>query len=417
MLHQLSYITREQCVEWIQNPLVNPLSKRPIKQHGPKYAEIEQTCVLKHNILISPTLSRLPPGSSKSSGPCPLRNCKTYDLKPSLVGGSSRRLRVVRKARACDHIWRVRNFYQKLNICEAPDNFVTTHTVLLPGMSNNRLYEILLSYLYIMYGNCIIPGVWYVNTIKTDVGLKGNLLLTKEVDDDEILTGFEDILEYVVSSGMPLHFMYVISNTSKQAHAMAIIFYYQDVPGKPKALMVSVLDPNMQHTGSAFVDAVRRMLSFQKNVVASQDFTIVENFVDTASLSQFQAANAQVEISSIDPGGYCGVWVLMMMELMAHTFATTYEKDPAKLLFIGIPPEPHEVWRKMIIDYFFTRLLDAYACATLLNRTRIQDLVRIHVVDKYTDRVDTSAILLNIRQYIPNYDAVVSKRLQFHTVL
>lgn len=418
-------IDEEACKEWVSNPLVNPLTGRGIQAGAKVHKNLEKVCTERYGIKVPSPTSPAYAGAYNpiERSTCALiRKCNTYDVIETT--GSARRNKIIDQARTCSHIKKVRTFYNQLNICEAPDHFAVKYDdKIVPLHTYFMIFNILMSHLHVLYGDCIIPGTWFVNNNNIhpySLSSRQNHK-TVPVEDwfmskqpNKPLVDLNDILDYVTNSGKPIHFMFITSSTaSNNNHAMALVFYYTDVP-EGKKLMISILNPYMRHVSDSFVIVVKLMLqaNMNKKHIYGIDF---DTFARGESLFQFQAANQEVTTSSLDPGGYCCVWVLLMIEAMAHKHATTGEQNPSMLLSIDIPARPHEVWRKMIIDFFFTRLIDAYVLSGSLNRKYIKNLIKKNVIDIYAQQVHVDMVLDNIKQYMPRYSPTVfANILQTH---
>ena len=409
-------ISQTQCRSFISQPWINPVSKRRIAKDGNLYQQIQHSCKVRYNITMEPALEKLDtrnviipepePDDGKivpTTTKCSITECNTF-IPHTLGAVSSRRQTVVKEVRTCTYLARVKALYKSLGICEAPDNFQASHDHLLMGKNNNILYSIFASRLHLLYGSYVVPGYWYVKGTDLENRVTPTYTLLQNTSGSPWLRNFSDLIKYVKTSGKPFHTLYVYAVQGNSAHAMALVFYYTN-----NVLTIGIVNPNMLSFFYHFAEVTRAvLLKHQKkhgymiaNVLQSPEF-----------ITKYQAANAYVPVSSLDPLGYCGVWSNFMMEYMAHKVANGFDPNPMKLLEIDLPPQPHSIWRKLAMDYFFTRLLDVYALAQILARKDIIDLLQNTVITKYTQKVYTGRIIQNMRSYVPGFNQDVIPRIK-----
>lgn len=55
--NKIKRISQAKCIEWVSNPLVNPLTGSAITENGPTYNKIKNRCLEKYNISLNPALA------------------------------------------------------------------------------------------------------------------------------------------------------------------------------------------------------------------------------------------------------------------------------------------------------------------------------------------------------------------------
>ena len=126
--------------------------------------------------------------------------------------------------------------------------------------------------------------------------------------------------------------------------------------------------------------------------------------------THYQGANAE-DKSSIDLGGYCQTWVPFIFEIIANRTlqletSTTHKAqvasflDPPAYISNNVP----KAWRKMIVDYMFTRLTEAYAIACHLGHKQLEKVLYDLFISKYMQSIDNEVILSSIADQVGHTD-------------
>ena len=125
-------------------------------------------------------------------------------------------------------------------------------------------------------------------------------------------------------------------------------------------------------------------------------------------LGRFQAANTRHAMSSLDPGGYCAMWTSLMMDVFAYNVAHGAQVDDAKAVGaaidgIELPKDQGPLWRKLIIDYTFSRLMWAYRLAQHIGSNTTVRIIKRFFIDPYFESangVNPEAIDNDILEYV-----------------
>lgn len=424
-------VALEECYIWAKDPLWHPVTRKPLKWHGRTYTALKNKCAT-HNIHLlddsqdTNAETFYIPSPRKIPVPyqphCIIRKCASFNFRP--VQDPRARTHVIQQVEQCTVKPYIYMAYNELNLCEAPNNFNANHYMMLHGTeSNNQLYCLLTSYLSILYGNSIIEGIWRVDSNKMDI------YQSYKFDDGFItnpskcpkLLGLSDIIAHIRKNNIPLCTLFVGARhpTKPTSHAMVLVFLNNPKTGE---LSVSVINPYMQHKNDPFVSSVHNILRFH---MPSLRFCLLSSIADSHVRKRFQAANGRVVYTPLDPTGYCGVWAVLLMELISLRHANTkldifHDSKPqlnwtnlAGLLHLNIPESPIEIWRKLIVDYFFSRLVDTHAlAATVLKRDDIASDLYYNVLGQYIDQFHYGNTIQAIRNYVPKFYFDVVRRIQ-----
>ncbi len=416
------------CESWVLDPLMNPVTNRSIVYNGPTYRNIKEICDshTRRNggvkgqdspyALSIPGPEPLGRNNRSSHGNCVIRKCNMFFPKAKIAPPPRLRHMVLKSASEC-HPW-VRNeleeTYNFLGLCEAPADFQANHWKLIEYASNNEIYDLMTSHLHLLYGAYVIPGSWYVQEGYSDIYYEPSESLVSDdfYDDFEVKKPFSGVIRDVIKSGKELCALGLSSRSDNYAHALVMVIRNHH----NKELTIGIIDPMMGLTSD---DLAMRILKANEHKYGYVFTGIISN---PSFNTKYQAANSRVPYSHLDPNGYCGVWANLIMEYMILRLITDKgnkkkNHDMAELLRIKLPEHPWHIWRKLVIDYFFTRLLDTYAMAHALKRRDVASMLENHVISKYAKKVFHGRIFENMRKYVPMFDTEVGSRMEMHAAI
>lgn len=297
--------------------------------------------------------------------------------------------------------------YRALNMCQAPLNFDTRYReasnpskTILP----NHISSLLSSYLHLAYGDIVIPGVWSVNPNTHQITRVESAYYLPTLNATPItsLTTIQEVIEYIRHKSLErVHVMYLsVPSESRNGlrHAMLVTFLAEQA--RRRRIKAYVTDPNM-HFNSELLDIAKDVL--EPHLGHGTVFTLMRKDLK----GKFQAMNSKAEYSIIDRHGYCSVWTLLLMELTSRAIRLNplaSLKDIASF-HLPAPLTTHNpfAWRKFIVDYLFSRMMDAYALAVKLNKRKVVSFIQATVLDKYIRTVDVFNLTKHIIMTVPGF--------------
>lgn len=295
--------------------------------------------------------------------------------------------------------------YQALNLCQAPATFDTRYrdpndasVSILP----NDISSLIASYLHLAYGDIIIPGVWKVNPSTRSITLQDSYyyMPIKNATPASSLNTIQEVIRYIkYHSNERVHVMYISvpSDTYPgMRHAMMVTF----VVLNHRRIQVYVTDPNM-HYHSELIEAAKDAL--RPFTDTGRVYTLMKKNL----IGKFQAMNTRAGYSQIDRKGYCAAWTLLLMELTARTLLLNRDATLKDIASFHLPTPLSSghasAWRKFIVDYLFSRIIDAYALARKLRKKTIVKYLNQDVIRKYIDDINITNIVSGIMTSIPGF--------------
>ncbi len=448
-------ITKSECQTWAQIPEVNPMTGRNIKIDGPTYNKIEKACSSTFGIRInnakkeakkapvvkSPIIdSQKNPDSKGEHEICkgPIRACTGYTfLKSNFF--SPRRVSVCYQSYAQD-VWQAMQAnYSYLSICESPLAF--NPNTLRQSLDSSRNYlkrsgqgadhirigNIIMATLSVKYGEVIVPGRWWINflngrTVSDKHRIHGiNQRLFSDHKEPAIDT-MEQVIAYVKDSDLPILVM-PLSVMIYSAHAVGVIFYkikatskakgiytYKDRSNTLLALHAVVIDPHMKPEGNKYdMIAIKALTLYSKKLGFNVETGVFVNN-GMQRYTHYQGANFENK-SSIDLGGYCQTWVPFIFEIIANRTLQLESSNTERAQVASFLDPPAYIsnnypkaWRKMIVDYLFTRLTEAYALACHLGNEQLEKVLYDLFISKNMQSIDNDVILSSIADQVGHTD-------------
>lgn len=310
--------------------------------------------------------------------------------------------------------------YRKFNICHAPMGFDTRVSdddkkKILPG----AFTDLILSYLHVMYDNVVIPGVW-------KLGLSGKIELKESkyelrpyinVKNTLItpLQTFDDVIKYALNSPNNVHVMYASVESSESASArhavmltltkgLTTIMTKDGKRRREPGLRVYVTDPFMQYNKKNQAIA-QEILDIHMH---KHGLDRVNVMLKRSAVGKFQSMNSKAPRTALDRPGFCAAWVLMMIEATArHICLHGYTLKSMSAFDLPSPFSSNNanIWRQLVKDYLFSRLVDAYTVAKHQKNKSINviSILKQLIITKYLTEVNDSAVMRAIIDYIPKF--------------
>ncbi len=411
------------CRQWQMFPGINPLTNRRILANGPTYQKLQSACRSKRSTMASASIQE-PFSSNNIILPCYIRKCSHIKYKTNIMKASPSRKRLFNAVRPANtSTWtgmaygaydalcgrskvlsQVGQFYDRWNICEAPASLDFSH------VAANTLYMYMAEYLHVLYGDVIIPGMMYIDNRNNFKWYSE--FVSKPASGHE---SFADVIDRATihSSKPRMHTALVIieSLDGVDAHAMVLVFNKDN--GKKwknskngKQIALEIIDPYMQHES----EHVTRLTSFLNSNNKDRKFIIAPHHVNKNLHKTFQSAESMMEMSSLDFWGYCGVWTILMMELIAAGVRDSYTSSSTSAQDIIANWVPFKsaspaVWRKLALDYIFSRITDLYAVSAIFMYTHVHSFLETYVT-RYVDMLNEQDVYNAIMKYIPWFDEV-----------
>lgn len=387
-------------------PTINPLTNRRIRANGPTYNKLQSAC-----------------GNTKSQEhfsnmPCYIRKCSHIKYKPDIMEASPSRKRLLNAVRPANtSTWtglaygafdavcgrskilsQVREFYDRWNLCEAPVNLDFSH------VAANTLYLYLAEYLHVLYGDVVVPGMLHLDS-KSNFNWYSEFLPKPKAKAGQ--ETFSDVITRVKQSPMRMHVALTIVENADGVDAHAMVMVFNKTNGN---IALEIIDPYMQHE-SLYSSRLRAFLNTTTNKKHSQ-FRVMPHYVNRNLMRTFQSAESMMMTSSLDFWGYCGVWTVLMMELIASGARGDSNSSAQDILAHSVPFKSASpaVWRKLALDYIFSRIADLYAVSAIFMYTHVHDFLDVYVA-RYVDKINEQEMYNAIMRYIPWFDDEVHDRL------
>ncbi len=416
-----SEITRDQCLAWAQLPTVNPMTRRKIQEHKPTYTKIAIACSELYNINVKQEQEQISMNRNitkdhmnnkdEVDGRCPVRACVGFTIKDGVP--LTNRRRMVCEARydpkTKENISMV---YDALKICDMPPAFDARKFFNDAYATSLFAVDVLPQMLYLKYGPIIIPGYWFYSEHKQKFYKRYDIPMVKFDGRDREralrLGSLPSVIEFTRTSPLPLHILYMVAHADSHntTHAIAVIFY-KPSPAKVHALIVN---PHMKDKEGEYDTKLVNML----NAVSGKlDFIVDGLLIDPLITGQYQGANVRAPKSSLDYGGYCQTWLSVLMERIAvrtpYFKKTISKKEITDMLWLPIPTDAHTAWRKLVLDYMFTRMVHIYVLSRNLDAPGLASAMEDHIIRNYISSIDTDAVMSDIRRSVPDTNAFNSR--------
>ena len=442
-------LDKKACSQWIKEPNVNPISRQNIPGHGSTYSRLANACrsilglgqipgMIKQGNARSTIVNKT--NVNKNIATCHIHKCDTFTLKSEVqrksLSGPARAIvydsvkhptGAIDAARdyLCGHtriLSRVREFYKAWKMCEAPillDLRAYSHDTWFIAFSH------LTEYMYYLYGDVIIPGLMHLR-------LHDNTTLiirdTWGAIDDKVRSvhpdNFEELVEFVRNSPHRHHVVWtsVPSINSNIGHAVVVVLSKPNIHDprskRQRDIVIEILDPNMISQKLLwwdFWEFTRTLEKYLRSQAKKLNYTVKGLVVHRELYGKLQGKDALMPKSYLDSGGYCGVWSIMMMEIIAKSSRDQNNHDSSVSQYLvdafSFKNASPAIWRKLIIDYFFTRVLDAYAMASTLYYPTATEFFESNYIQKYVSTFDAQQALANIIAFIPWFESEVYDRL------
>lgn len=349
---------RVHCQKWFRNKGVNPATRRAIKPNGPTYKALQKVC---EPYAKKPQPAELP----QRPIACPaIRTSAHVRLHNDISTANTPRKDMHRRCTAAllddAGLRRVRDLYARYRITEAPVQFHSSHEIISS--------TVLLSFLIAWHGESFMPH-----------RLMGTRSSPWDPSDYTFGWHFDTLdmaadLRKAISAAQKSKRRYHVIYTSKQIrnvgwHAMLLVAEKtQPAQGRAQArVTVHLIDPQAEIRG--YNDFRDRLRDDILSVYVGSKVIKVDYGVEELSPHMFQGVESLPRRSKLERKGHCVLWACLLGEAMVDyetTVGTVYDDDRRKKpihilreLFRGIPMAP-EVWKKLIIDYAFSRALDIY---------------------------------------------------------
>lgn len=358
---------------------------------------------------------------ASTTKPCHVRSCNTFTFKPDVI--NVQRQSPVRKqmhnavkaptgtvesmhAYVCGRgriLSNVQQFYKDWKLCESP---LLLDLTIYSIETWYTTYMYLTEYLHYLYGNAVVPGVLYL--YDDSDGLQITRFVWGLNDKHTPKETFEDIIMSIRSSSQCHHVAWVAVPSSRgtNGHAMVmIISKYSD------KMFIEIIDPNMEGTRDSS-EFTSKLLTYLTRHEKRMKYKVKGTMVHKQLAGTFHGADAKFPRSSLDYGGYCGLWSLMIMEIIARSSRGS-SKDVSDILAgeITFKNATPAIWRKIVIDYFFTRILDSYVLASTFYYKPVMLFLEANFTDRYINDMNSNDAFKNIISYIPWFEDEVYDRL------
>ena len=307
-------------------------------------------------------------------------------------------------------LYQIHCLYEKFNICPAPHNF-DTRTEALPSMLNG----LVLSYLHLMYGDIIIPGIWSLNLAGTIKRCKLSYEMKPATTSDPVLSGFvsfDAVMRYIISqSTHNVHLMYMSVESSRhpnQRHAM-ILTIFKDTD----RIKVFLTDPRMRYN-SDIVHGAQKVLN---KCIKIFELSPVRVLMKRVTNGKYQGINSKAPYLITDRHGFCAFWALLIIETTARHVQTNSRYSMKTIstfdLYVPFTSGKAVIWRKLVKDYMFSRLVSIYALSKKLgdsDEAKIVTILDERVINKYLiipggkdAKQWRDSLVLAIMNYIPKF--------------
>lgn len=287
-------------------------------------------------------------------------------------------------------------FYKQLSICPAPLNF---------NANNLGVDLFLANFLHLLYGECIIPGTWIIRTRENEFTRMDHLV--SDAIFAPTLMSLDDAIKYVRKCKTQHVFMAigVLIGQNGGGHSMILSFYKTG-----DIIVASVIDPHMTMNTNEFNQAIIDHLSARATEL---DIVVRKTVVNPDKYYRlFQGSNLTYG-SHLDRDGSCTIWRTLIMELLAiGLLKGRKSSNPLDLIELPgmLPMDDFSLFRKLIIDYTFTRIAHCCSLARFLGYMEYFTIIR-QVIAKFASYIYHGRVLDQIRSYIPEFDTSALPRL------
>lgn len=394
-------LTRHVCQRLREYQSLNPFTMKLWNPSDPTYVNIISQCRKKYFIFINqfqnelyykevlPAIEgpydtystyRMPKPQTSANNGSYVLNVKQSDIN---VVTDRRRSLFTKVQPSLNSV--MNNIYKFLHICEAPLNFnasLRTIDVFMPPL------------LHILHGDYIMPVDFRIESGIPYNQASPGIILEMDIGSPD----FEQYIEKFRQGPTNIAFMKVgVYIKTVGAHAMMLVFVKVGTYVK-----VSIINPNFV-ANCMYSEIWLEYLHAIKNKYGLIDGGVL---INTKTSDKFQAGAEQLERSSMDRRGFCVVWVMLMMEIMAINAAKGVKYDVDVLDLLTLPDElegndPH-AWHKMIIDYLFTRMIDGIVLARFLRNGYVYRKLET-AMNPYISQVYNGRVLAQIANYVPNF--------------
>lgn len=288
----------------------------------------------------------------------------------------------------------MRELYHQLGIFEAPPQVNFNYETALRALGSSGLSYSLLQLFHLMYGPCIDPTYWVLDRdSKGEMKMHHGLTII-DMLPPHMYRKLDGAVNYVRDTGKPCCcFVGVHPIKGKTGHAIMVVLYKMKVADFVCAVL---LDPHMGDAGFDYTAPLMVYLSQQKDLNVIVGATVAHD-------NMYQQLNRSTQ-TSLDPGGYCALWVCLMMEIFANNVTSGMSVNShddilkATLLPVLIDPKRPLLWRKLIVDYTFSRMMTVYQVSEELTEDLCsqgqctKDAIASAFIKKYVDVIDTTGI-------------------------
>lgn len=389
-------IEAHHCKQWLSNPLLNPITGHTIKHGLGKYNEFVKTCK-SFGFAVDKMLKQTDVGivpEFNNSIKYQIRSCPyTYKLPEKDVVTPRRRTIYSLN----DNKEKLSYIYKNMEICEAPAQLDLSKKYFqnrnVPELNLfyymfrilNYMYSSVIHYeimaLYINNGTLCLKPI-YINH-------HGNAHISR-------LDTIGLLIENVRKNKSP-RCMFTIVGDVQDSHAVTLVFFLPEWHNFKKTVHVALIDPNMSFSDKKVEKHVRDYFTSTKlNTV----------FTSSVGIGGYQTANARIHRSHLDYYGYCTIYTCFIMETVARyihdtTVELTKAGDIHNALRTTLVPADADyyAWHKLIIDYAFTRTVQAYAFSNSFGNVAQQTLKKLYI-DPYIDSISLPEVQRNLLQYL-----------------
>ncbi len=396
-------ISKQQCMEWSKNPSINPLTKRKITQNGNVYNQIRSACESKYGIRPghvgpkpsidippvaasskpnirnnmsskvqsknNPTEKRLLHKEATSRNGAQVRYCPhLIDIKPPSVPLTNHRKSTQVLPEDQEELHKIRVVYERLKLCDAPPNVSIAYTTDMQMMMS--LFSVMMSHMNFMYGDTVLPCMLQVkmdNKGHTDASVI-SLPVERAPSTTYAIHDFKDIMRHAFQGSGPTCIL-TGSEDEDSNHALALFIFHNY---EKQAVHLHVIDPGMSGNQTTYYEAiVIKYLESEMSKYMTKGSYIISSSVPDILAKTMQGQDRIVPLSSLDTKGYCLIWSMMMIEVIAIYLNMGNTIHSLNELFTGIglmtfmPMNRPTVWRKLVIDYAYSRLLMAFSATVL----------------------------------------------------
>ena len=358
-----------------------------------------------------------------SSSPCKVRDCYSHffrvdaNILTSLPNIANRRIRngLCSDITDPDHKQKMTKIYTLIGMCEAPKMFSTK---LYANEGNGRFYQVLVSYLHVLYGDIIVPTRYGLmeDTDKRMIfedqyDLIDTLVAKMPYIDKHESVHIHQLVKNFKSLPVKVQLVYVTVSISKggPSHAMIIAFW---IMPRDRNVHLGIICPST----TALTEHYQVLLRYVNHHKGHKNHGyVVHTDIPPNIQGAFQETERHYTRTVLDPNGHCGAWVLFMMEVIANRVLSgiPFNSYPFELLdIIDLPcigqltstrKPVSRLWRKLIMDYMFTRLMDMLAIARVMKNNSV-DVHMKNILGKYITTVRKELVVTKLDGYLPDFN-------------